>query len=67
MPVLIFDSRPVTVLLLVLVQFTLMFGIGGGGNLGLFFFFGIVFCFGCALLNFLLIFFNIGNLINNRQ
>lgn len=37
MPVLIFDSRPVTVLLLVLLQFTLMFGIGGGGNLGLFF------------------------------
>ena len=66
MPVLIFDSRPVTVLLLVLVQFTLMFGIGGGGDLGGFF--GFVFRFGYGLLNFLLMFFNIGlNLINDRQ
>ena len=52
MPVLIFDSRPVTVLLLVLVQFTFMFGIGGSGNLGGFF--GFVFRFGYGLLNFLL-------------
>lgn len=44
-----------------------MFGIGGGGNLGLFF---GGFCFLLWLCTFEFsvdIFFNIGNLINNRQ